>query len=884
MRSFNEYNWHNLGVEKISGILKTDLEKGLTEKEAERRRKKFGENKIPEKESLSRVKIFFNQLKSPLIYILIIAGIITLGLKEYTDTIVIFAAVILNSIVGYIQEYKAVNALRALKKVIKHTAEVIREGRPKIINAESIVPGDIFLLKPGDKVPCDGRVVESFDLKTNESALTGEWLPSRKTAQTLPPDIPLADRDNMVYMGTIVESGKAKVIATATGKDTEIGKIAQTLSEAKESKTPLQKKLSRLSKIIGFVLVFVSILILVIGLAEGYNFLDMFTLAVAVAVAAVPEGLPVAITAILTLGMERILRNKGLVRKLLAAETLGSTSLIATDKTGTLTEGKMRVVKVLPFKELLAQKKQRNLSKKIDGEHEFLLKIAALCNEAFVENPEDPLKKWVFHGRPTDKALLTASIEAGINKFEIEKGLRKVKEFPFNSKRKYIAVFYQEKDGRFVLYIAGAPEKLLELSNLKDKEINLMGERLDALAEKGLRLVGLGYKEFDKKTVARSKNWESLIKEINFAGIIGLQDPIRKEVKGAIELCKKAGIKIIIVTGDHKLTAKAVGEELGFRVGRSNIIEGKELEEMADDEFQKRITEIDIYSRVEPLHKMKIIREWQRRGEIVAMTGDGINDAPALRQADIGVALGSGTDVAKETSDLVLLNNSFNIIVKAVEEGRVILDNIKKIIAYLLSDSFTEVTLIAASLIFGWPLPVLAGQILWVNVIEDGPLALSLVFEKKEKDIMRKRLLKRRHSLLEGETKALIAAIGIFTNLLILLLLFFLLKFSFYEIKHLRTVIFAALTVSSMFYIFSCKSLRKNIWETDIFNNKFMVLTWLMGAIMLVGAIYLPFLQKLLKTVPLTSFDWKLVIVMGLTNIVLIEAVKRHYIEKKLAV
>jgi len=796
----------------------------------------------------------------------------------------------LNSIVGYIQEYKATNALRSLKKVIKYEVEVIRDGNPKIINSEDLVPGDVFFLKPGDKVPSDGRIIENFDLKTNESALTGEWLPSKKTSDILPLDTPLADRDNMVFMGTVVESGKAKVVTTSIGVKTEMGKIAQTLRETKEGKTPLQKKLSRFSRIVALILVLISFLIFIVGLAEGYNFLDMFTLAVAVAVAAIPEGLPIAITTILALGMQRILKKKGLVRKLLAAETLGSTSLIATDKTATLTEGKMRVVKVLPLEAILKNsdveqaKQYLEINKDgIERGRNLLLRIASLCNEAFVENPEDPLREWVFRGRPTDKALLAASIEAGINKFQIEKKMKKIKELPFSSERKYLAALYQVEEGKFILYISGAPEKILSLSNLDKKEVEKIERKLDELAEKGLRIVGLGYKEIQSAKL-NTESLEGLISDITLAGLIALQDPIREEAKEAIKICKKAGIRPIIVTGDHRLTAKAIGEELGFKTSQENIIEGRDLDKLSDEEFQKRLRKIEIYARVEPLHKMRIIREWQRAGEVVAMTGDGINDAPALKQADIGVALGSGTDVAKETSDLVLLTDSFNIIIKAIEEGRVILDNIRKIVTYLLSDSFTEVILIGASLLFGWPLPVLAAQILWVNIIEDGPLALSLAFEKKEKDIMKRPPQGHKVPLLTSEMKTLIVIIGVFTNILLLLLLFILLKFSHYQIEHIRSVIFASLTVGSIFYIFSCKSLRKNIWEINIFNNKFMILTWVLGIVMLISAIYFPPLQTLLRVENLNFFDWQLVVSMGLVNFVLIEAVKRYYIEKKLAI
>jgi len=864
-----EIFWHNLGIEEVEKLSRTDIERGLDEKEIRIRQREFGKNLLPEEKPLSRLKIFLEQFRSPLIYILVIAGIITLILKDYTDAIVIFGAVFLNTIVGFLQENKASQTLRALKKVVKHEAEVLREGNLKIVDSTELVPGDIIVLNPGDKIPADGRIIECHDLKINEMALTGEWLSAKKKPEILPEEVPLADRDNMVYMGCVVEDGKGKAIVTETGLQTEIGKVAEMVRETKEEKTPYQKKLAHFSRIVGIIIGIICFGIFIEGMLTGGKFIEMFTTAVAVAVAAIPEGLPVAMTVILALGMQRILQKKGLVRKLVAAETLGSTSIIATDKTATLTEGRMKVDEVI-------------------GDKFLALKAATLTSEAFIENPQYPKEKWIIRGRPTDKALLEAGIEAGIDrKKEFEK--RKIAELPFSPESKIAAVLYEE-NGENILYVCGTPEKILEKSDLKKEEKIKLEQKLEELAQKGLRVVGSAYKKIANFHEFGHEYCESIfeeiggkfvhIRELNFAGFITLKDPIRPEVREAMKICRQAGLRPIIVTGDHKLTAKAVAEELGFKISEENILEGINLDKLSDREFEKILDKIQIYARVEPKHKLRIIEAWQARGEVVAMTGDGINDAPALKRADIGIALGSGTEVAKEASDLILLNDSFSTIVAAVEEGRAILDNIRKVITYLLSDSFTEIILIGASLLFGFPLPVTAVQILWMNLIEDGLPDIALAFELKEKDVMEQKPVGHKTHLLTREMKVLIFIIGIFTDLLLLGLFFWLLKFSGYEISHVRSVIFTGLAIDSLFYVFSCKSLRKNLWQINLFSNKFLVISWIFGMMMLITALYLPIFQNLLKTVPLNFFDWQLILGLGLLNVISIEATKWHFITK----
>lgn len=891
-------NFYNQSWEEVVRILGSNAEFGLSDEEAFLRQKKFGKNQLPGEKSLSGAKILFNQLKSPLIYILIIAGFITLFFKEWADAIVIFGAVILNTLVGFFQENKASKALSALKKIVKIEAQAIRNGNEKNIDSADLMPGDIIVFTTGNKIPADARLIESHHLMINEAPLTGESTPAQKRNEVLPQGTLLADRDNMVYMGCVIDNGKGKAIVTSIGKDTEIGNVAFLVEETRETKTPLQQKIAHFSKIIGIVISSITFFIFIEGILKGRDFLEMFMTSIAVAVAAIPEGLPVALTVILALGAQRILKRKGLVRKLAAAETLGGTSLIAVDKTLTLTEGKMTVSEtVTPGVKI----KFGEFKVKHHKDHELLLRIAVLTSEAFIENPDDPYPLWIIDGRPTDKALILAGAEVGQKKPVLEKAYVKIDEIPFSSENKFIAVLVQaapvinglvrhvkvslvkdpiiEGAHHQAILVAGAPEKIIAHSLLEEKDISELNKELEELTGKGLRVVAAAYKEIaDHKT--EIENLEKEINGLTFVGFIGLKDPLRPEAKEAIFLCKKAGMKPIIVTGDHLLTAKAVAEELELKTESKNIIEGGELDNISDEELQKIIKDIEVYARVEPRHKLRIVEAWQAQGEVVAMTGDGVNDTPALKKADIGVALGSGTDVAKEVSDLVLLTDNFNVIVAAVEEGRVIIDNIRKVITYLLSDSFTETVLVGMSIIFGWPLPVTAVQILWVNLIEDGLPNMALAFEPKEKDVLTRKPEGKEIKLLTPEMKSIIFIIGFLTDFILLGIFWWFLRGN-YDIQYVRTIIFAALGIDSLFYVFSCKSLRRNIWRTNPFSNKFLIASVVFGFLALLAGIYIPVFQTLLKTVPIGFKEWLIVLGLGLLNVLLIELVKYIFIVKR---
>ncbi|MCD6085884.1 HAD-IC family P-type ATPase [bacterium] len=860
-----DFYYHNLDWKEVAKLLGTNIDSGLSSEEVKIRQRKIGLNKISKEKPFLRIKIFLDQFRSPLIYILIIAGIITYILKEFTDSLVIFLAVFINAIFGFWEEYKVSKVLEKLKKTIKTKTIVLREGKKQEIFLEELVPGDIIFLKAGDKVPADARLIEARNLKVSEAILTGEWLPSLKTTKILPKDTHLADRENMIYLGCLVESGEGKAVVVATGKNTETGKIATLLKETKEEKTPLQKKLVHFSKIIGVLIGIICIFIFIGGSLREKHILEMFESSVAIAVGGIPEALPIVMTLVLVIGMQRILKKRGLIRKLSSVETLGSTQIICFDKTRTLTQGKMEVAEIFA--------EDKNLT----------LKIGILCNECFIENPEEEPEKWRIKGSPTDSALIKGGIKKGFLKPELEKHSIQLDYSPFDSKLKY-QLSLRKEGNKIFLYISGAPERILEISNNKDR----WGEKLKEMTQKGLRVIGVGYKEMSNlKSQISNANGQILkilddkISGIHFAGLIGLKDPLRNDVKEAVEVCKKAGMKPILVTGDYKLTAKAVANEIGLKVKDDEILEGRELEKISQKEFEEILEKIKIYARVEPKHKLRIIEAWQKKGKVVAMTGDGVNDTPALKKADIGIALGSGTESAKEVSDLVLLDDSFSAIIKAIEEGRVIIDNLRKAISYILADSFTSVILVGVgTVIFGWPLPVLPVQILWNNFVEDTLPDIAYAFEPKEKDVMKEKPLPLKAPLLNKEMKVLIFGTGLIDEFIILGLFWWLWKYLHLDLDYVRTLIFGSICIDTAFVIYCYKSLKRNIWRINLFSNKWLIFSSISVFFFYAAAIYLPPLQKILHTVPLDFFGWVILVSIGIISMFLIEVTKWYFISR----
>jgi Ca2+-transporting ATPase len=720
------------------------------------------------------------------------------------------------------------------------------------------VVGDLIVLKAGEKIPADGRLITSENLQVSEAVLTGESSISKKITKKLPAKTHLADRENMVYMGSLIEGGQGLAVVTKVGKESEVGGIADLLKDIRELKSPLQKKIAKLGNLIGILIVVLVGILFVGGLWRGDSLLETFEASVAIAVGGIPESLPIVVTVILAIGMERLLRKKGLIRKMNSVETLGAASIICLDKTKTLTQGRMRL------SELVSQKKT------------LATKIGILCNEAYAENQEDDFKEWRINGSPTDKALFLLGEDQNVFKKDFEGNYQELMKFSFDFHYKFQASLIEEAE-KLIIYVTGAPEKLIERStNQKGWQ-----EKTEELAEKGLRVVGLAYKEIKKKP----KNQEEFfnqIEDLEFVGLAGLKDPLRPGIKKAIKKARLAGIEPIIITGDQIKTALFIAREAGIQTNASQVLEGRDLDGMSESQLKKTVHNFKIYVRAEPRHKIRIVNAWQKNEKVVAMVGDGVNDAPALKKADIGIAVGSGTEIAKQTSDLVLLNDSFDIIIEAIAEGRTVLNNLRKSIAYVLSDSFASIIVVGISkVVFGWPLPILPVQILWNNFIEDTFPTIAYAFEPAEKGSMRKKAESIKTSLLTKKMKILIFAIGTIKQFLILFLFWVLWGKLNWELNYVQTLIFGFFALDTAFVIYSFKNLDKNIWEIDLFNNK-----WLNGASIFVilaflATIYVPVLQTLIKTVPIDLKGWLIIFSVIATNLFLVEITKYIFVIKK---
>jgi len=805
--------------------------KGLSEKQVLELRKKFGENIISSKKKIAWFSILLSQFKSPLIYILIIIGFISLFFKEYFDVILIWSVIILNILMGFSQEYHVEKTLTALRKLLKPKTIVIREGKRKEIESRELVPGDLIILNSGDKAPADGKIIEGANLLINEAILTGEEEAIAKTTK---------EESNKVFMGTIVIFGRGVMEVLNIGKETAIGKIEQSLADIKERKTPIQLKLDEFSKSLGKIILVVCLVIFLVGLLYQVGVWEMFRFSIILAVAAIPEGLPIAITVILALGMRRILKRNGLVKKLISIETLGSTSVICTDKTGTLTEGKMKIVKT----DFLDEGKAL-LALTLNNEQMSGLELAIwnYIKEKKRFNPQDIFDK-----------------------------TERVYEEPFDSEKKYSMTINKVGTNEETAFLKGAPEIILSFCQISYEEKNKILGEIENWADEGLRILGVAFKE-------RGDLKEK--KEFSWLGLVGIIDPIRKDVKETILSVQGAGIKIKIVTGDYRKTAERVAINLGFKLESKNVLEGQELEVISEEELKRKIDDIVIFSRVVPHQKQKIVKVLQEKGEVVAMTGDGVNDALALKKADIGVAVGSASEVAKEAGDLILLDNNFKTIVAAIEEGRLVFSNIKKVVSYVLSNSFVEIFLIFGSIILNLPYPLTIVQILWLHLICDGPPDIILGFEPKEKDLMKERPQNiQKESILSNSMKFLIFGISFIVGFLCLFLFWYILKKT-EDLAFVRTLIFATVAVVDLIYIFSFKNLKKPVFKTDnFFQNKLLFLGVFYGFLLTFAAVYLPALNRILGTTPLKPFYWLLVLSVALIATFWAEVVKFIYNQK----
>ncbi|MDP3729599.1 MAG: HAD-IC family P-type ATPase [bacterium] len=840
---------------------------GLLQEDVVEREALFGKNVIAqEKKIFGKLRILFDQIKSPLIFLLLVSGGIMVLVGHVTDALFIFIAALFNSTLGFYQENKAEEALAHLKSYIKERIRVIREGREIEISTDKLVPGDIIHITQGDRVPADARLIYINDINIDESILTGEALPVQKTLEPSNFQASIGDQKSMIFSGTLVVQGFGNAVVCRTGPETEIGRIAQLVKDKKQEETPLQKAITRFSINAGLILVGFTTAIFFIGILIGKEILDMFLTSVAIIVSAVPEGLPIALTVILSIGVQRLAKKNGIIRKLLAAETLGNTTVILTDKTGTLTQAKMKLSNIAITTD------QKEITP------EFAMKLGLLNTNVVIENPQDPHNTWNIIGRPLEVAMVQAASAMEIFVHAVKKEIAVLDYFPFNSVNKLSATTFTYKSKTYTC-LFGAPEIILHTTtHTNEKNREKIAKNIDALAYSGQRVLGLALKELTTEEKGTRLATKKKFEGFDFIATIAFTDPIRDGVRDAIHRIEQVGIKTVIVTGDHRGTAEAIGRELGFSIHDENVITGSQLDAMSDEELQTMLPKLRIISRVSPEGKVKIAKAFQQAGEIVAMTGDGINDAPSLKQADIGIAMGSGTDVAKDVAELVLLDDNYQTIVAAIAEGRRTMENVRKVIIYLLSSIFDELVLVGGALIIGVPLPLTALQILWVNFFTDSFPAIALAFEDGVDHLLDKpRNLGK--GIIDPEMRFLIFAIGAPSSF-ILLGLYLLFIWLGIDPALAGTFIFASFGTYSLFLVYAVRSLKKSILSYNPFSNPYLIIATSIGLILMVSALYVPFLQKILGTVPLSPL-WLLGVVgIGVMNIVGIEfgkwVINRH--------
>jgi Ca2+-transporting ATPase len=856
-------SWHAIEIEETLQALNAK-ETGLSQEEAQKRLSEFGPNELKKEKGKSPIKLFVEQFADILIVILLIATGLSIYLGELIDAIVIIAIVMACAILGFVEEYRSEKALEALKKMTAPTAMVLRDGKEIKVQTSEIVPGDIILLYTGDKVPADARLIEAINLKIDEASLTGESSPVNKYVKPLPEDTPLPDRRNTVFTGTVVVYGRGKAVITSTGMNTEFGKIAKMVQVTEEEETPLEKRMASVGKWIGILSIAVCLTVAVIGIFEGRNPLDMILWGVSLAVAAVPEALPAIVTGALAVGMYRMAKVNTIVRRLPAVETLGCTSVICSDKTGTMTKGEMTVQRIYtndkalkvsgvgyePEGEFLFE------DKKIDPAQEdelvTLLKVAILCNDAKLEK-ETETERWIVKGDPTEGALVVAAAKAGLWKEELEKEAPRIGEIPFSSERKCMTTAHIVSSKKKVAFMKGAPEIVLDKCTkifvngkvrkiTRDDRTKILKVN-EAMAMQALRNLGFAFRELPESMETFDEKIEN---DMIFAGIMGMIDPPREEVKDAIYLCRKAGIDVVMVTGDHKLTAVAVAKELnllGENEYEGKVLTGEELDKMSDEQFNEIVENIVIYARVSPEHKMRIVKAWKAKGKVVAMTGDGVNDAPALKMSDIGVSMGiTGTEVTKEASDMVLTDDNFASIVKAVKEGREIYGNIKKYLTYLLRCNVMEILVMFIVMV---GVPYIAGaayhadpsqdpkssplvaltaiQLLWVNLTTDGLPAIALGVDPGDPDLMERKPRDPNESVFTRDVKLYLTFVPIIMTVLLLFGYFFYRPWEgSAQLTEARTQLLTAMILMELVNAISARSLTYPVFKVGLFKNKFL--------------------------------------------------------------
>ena len=863
--------WFDKDSTDVIKELNSDSLNGLTSEEAKIRLQKNGENKLASKKKKTMVQLFLAQLNDAMIYILIAAAVISGIMGEISDSIIILIVIFINATIGVVQESKAEKALEALKQLSTPKALVKRNGELIEIPSEEVVTGDIVIIDAGRYIPADLRLIETANLQIEESAFTGESVPAEKDAKIVLEDekAPVGDRVNMAYMSTLATYGRGTGIVVATGMDTEIGKIAKMLDDEEEESTPLQKRLAQLGKILGFAAIGICVIIFILSMFQGRDWFEMLLTAISLAVAAIPEGLPAIVAIVLALGVQRMIKHNAIVKKLPAVETLGSVSIICSDKTGTLTINQMTVKKIYINDSLVPI---NNIDIK-DNSTELLVEAMVLCNDATSNETSKT-------GDPTEIALLDVGNKVNLFKDSLNEEHKRVDEIPFDSDRKLMTTV-NAYENKFKVYTKGAIDSLFKICNkvlINGEIVPLTEEKkkelLDAsnsMSDTALRVLGASYKEIDNKNVPI----DSLEKDQIFIGLMGMIDPPREEVKASIVECKKAGIIPIMITGDHKNTAFAIGNELGMADNINQCMSGSEIDNYSQEEFNKIVNNYRIFARVSPEHKVKIVKAFKSHGNIVSMTGDGVNDAPSLKAADIGVAMGiTGTDVAKGAADMILTDDNFSTIVNAVEEGRNIYNNIKKAIIFLLSCNLGEIVALFVAILLNWNTPLLPIHILWVNLITDSFPALSLGVDPKDSSVMEEQPRSPKESLFAGHMGIYLAVNGLLIG--ILTLFAFKLGERIYpnSLMHAQTMAFVVLSVSQLFFSLNMRSTKKSIFSVGLFTNKYLIASIVFGILVQFAVITIPFLASVFKVYALTLNDWILVILISLVPLVINEILK----------
>lgn len=872
--------YHTLTVKEALAQLNVSSETGLTSNEAKKRLMQYGSNELKTKKPQPLLFRFLSQFADFMILVLMAAALISFlasylrGEADYIDPIIIFTIIILNASIGVIQESKAEKSLEALKKLTAPTAYVLRDGIPSIIPARELVPGDILLLETGQYVPADARLLTAVNLKADESSLTGESHPVEKQAlTTFPKNQPLAERFNMLYSSSIITYGRGTALITATGMHTEVGHIARLIMEDKTPPTPLQKKLAKTGKVLGLAALFICALIFICGTLEGRPIFDMFMTSVSLAVAAIPEGLPAIVTIMLSLGVERMARKNSVIRKLPAVETLGSATVICSDKTGTLTQNKMTVTLLASAdgEESISGEKSASVS----AAGRFLLTLAASCSDAAVQFSGTDT---VITGDPTEAALVLAAEKSGISKSQLDLTTPRIDEIPFDSIKKRMTTIHKTNTGDYLAITKGAPDLLLSTCTLcysQGKEVpfskallRTIQKKNQAMADQSLRVLAIAY----KKSAAKPAHPE---KDLVFAGLIGMIDPPRPEARDAVQTCKLAGITPVMITGDHIRTALAIGKSLGIASDSREAISGAELEKMSDSELLSSIENYHIFARVSPAHKVRIVKAFQAKGNVVAMTGDGVNDAPALKAADIGCAMGiTGTDVAKNAADMILTDDNFATIIAAVREGRGIYDNIRKSIHFLLSSNVGEILTIFASILLNFPTPLLAVQLLWINLVTDSLPAISLGCEPPDEAIMCRQPNDPKKGMFADGLGIQILLEGLFIGFLALSA--FLIGTRFLPGKSLtlgRTMCFCVLGLSQLFHSFNMRSSR-SLFSIGLLSNKKLLFSFFICFVLQAAVISIPALAAVFKVLPLSFVQWGICLFLSFLPIPVMELQK----------